>query len=105
MKGQQSKRSILAIVFLLCVLGVFVLSNVYIVMHANHLHSHHAVDGGCEACVQLQRTEKNLRQFSVVLIGALFTIAGPHLALAATKVLSAFIAISTPITLKSRMNN
>ena len=105
MKRRYPNKRIIAMAFFLCVLVVFVFSNVYIIIHAGHCYTHSVIDRGCEACVQLQQAEKNLRQFSVAFIGALLVIAGSHVALLATKTLTVSLILSTPITSKARMNN
>lgn len=99
-----AKQRVAAIAFLACFLIVTVLAGAFVVTHADHEHDHSGVDGSCATCVQLQSAENILKQFSTALVGALFAIAGLFAVVATLKAVAFCVTLSTPITLKIRMN-
>ena len=105
MNNTSTKKRIIALVFLVCFLFVSILSSAFIFTHAEHEHDHNGFDGSCTTCTQLQNAENVLKQFSTALAGVLFSIAGLFAAIATLKAIAVYVSLSTPITLKIRMNN
>ena len=105
MQNHQTKTKIAALAFLTCFLVVSIISGAFILSHADHNHDQNGVGGGCETCAQIQSAETILKQFGIVLCGALFAIAGLYAAVRAFKAISVNIPLCTPVTLKIRLNN
>ena len=105
MSNMKSKTRIIALAFLACFLVVSLLSSAFIFTHAEHEHDHNGFDGGCATCAQLQNAENILKQLSTAFAGVLFAVAGLFAAIGTLKVIAGYASLSTPVTLKIRMNN
>ena len=102
---KQTKKRIIAITFLVCFIAISLLSEAFILTHANHTHDQNGVGGTCATCVQIQNAENILKQLGTAVVGGFIILAGLYAAAAIIKAICSNIAIHTPITLKIRMNN
>ena len=100
---QHGKR-ITALVFLLCFIMTALLSEAFILTHANHDHDHLGIGGGCAICAHIQSVEGLRRQFGAASFGVALAWAGLFAVAALLCCISAF-RFSTPVCLKTRLNN
>ena len=105
MSNAKSKTRIIAFAFLACFLVIFILSSAFILTHVDHEHDHNGVNGSCATCAQILSAENILKQFSTALLGVLFAIAELYAAIGILKAIAVYASLSTPITLKIKMNN
>ena len=102
--NRQKAKRITALAFLLCFLMVALLSEAFILTHANHQHDHLGAGGGCAVCAQIQSIENQRKQCSVASAGVSLAWIG----LFAAFVFLCFILgfhLQTPVRLKTRLNN
>ena len=105
MNNNPARNRIIAFAFLACFIVLSILSNMFFIDHFEHEHDHNGVNGGCATCATIQITENILKQLSIFFIGALFTIALLYSAIKILKAANNYFLSSTPVMLKSRMNN
>ena len=104
-KNRQSPKRLVALGILLCLVMVSLLSETFILTHANHKHDHFGVGGECAVCAQVQSAENQLKQFGTVISVALLALIGFFAALAILYFAASSIAFQTPVYLKTRLNN
>lgn len=98
-------RFLLAFICFVSFLTVFLLPEVFILLHADHEHDRHGADGCCAKCIYIQNAEYMIRQFgtvtaepSSVFTGWLSVVAVLFTALLATR-------FQTLVLLKIRMDD
>jgi len=105
LNNKQSKKRLIALAFLLCFIVVSILSEVFILTHADHVHDNAEVDGSCATCAQIQNAENLWKQLGTAVVSAASTLAGLFAVIAMIQPASSGITLPTPVTLKIRMNN
>ncbi|MDR1914219.1 MAG: hypothetical protein LBQ68_07055 [Clostridiales bacterium] len=99
-----AKMAAFALCFLL--IATFLISCIYIFVHAEHEHDHNGVEGDCSACMQVANAERLLKKFSNIAFGALIMV-GIFFLIRRTgnKLAYIFKYVFSLITLKVRLNN
>ena len=105
LNSKQSKKTLIVLALLLCFIVVSMLSEVFILTHADHAHDNIGVDAGCSTCAQIQSAENLLKQLGTAIVSAVSMFAGLFAVIAIMGSVSSDITLLTPVTLKIRMNN
>ena len=105
LNSKQSKKRLIALVLLFCFIVVSMLSEVFILTHADHAHDNIGVDAGCSTCARIQSAENLLKQLGTAIVSAVSMFAGLFAVIAIMGSVSSDITLLTPVTLKIRMNN
>ena len=72
-KRKQTAKRTIALAFLICFILVSLLSEAFIITHANHEHDHDGAGGTCSTCAHIQSAENLLKQLGTAsLIAALY---------------------------------
>ena len=106
-EANNSKRikRVDSLVILIFVISAAILSEAFVITHANHKHDNKGEGGGCAICIHIQNAENLLNQLGSALGGTSFAFTG----LFAFSVVLFFalrlISSYTLIHLKMRMNN
>jgi len=102
--NRRNAKRATALVILLCFVMAALICKVFILTHADHDHDRLGAGGECFLCAQMHSIEKLLRQFGAasgsVLVGLTGSLAAVALLLCALSVW-----FSSPIRLKTRLNN
>jgi hypothetical protein len=106
MKSKQTKRRVIALVFVLCFIVLSLLSEAYILTHADagHQHDHNGAGGACTVCVTIHNAENLLKLTAAVLCAAFLLV---NLTVATSVLCTAFtrFGLQSPVKMKIRMNN
>lgn len=105
LNNKQSKKRLVVLAFLLCFIVVSMLSQAFILTHADHAHDNNGVGGGCATCAQIQSAENLLKQLGTAVINAAAAFTGLFTVIAIIQSAFSDITLLTPVTLKIRMNN
>ena len=101
---RKTAKRIAVLAFLLCFVMAALLSEAFILTHANHRHDHIDVGSECVVCAQMQDRENQLAQFGLAVIGVPLALMGLFGVAAFLRSVSAF-CFSSPVYLKTRLNN
>ena len=102
---RQTKKRAIAMSFLICFIVISLLSEAFILTHADHVHDHNGAGGACTTCAQIQNTDNILRQLGTAVISGFIVLAGLYAVAAIGKGVCSNIAVLTPVASKIRMNN
>ena len=105
LNNKQPKKRLIVLVVLLCFIVVSILSEVFILTHADHEHDHDGAHGSCAVCAQIQSAESLLKRLGTFAISAVFLFGGLLAAIAVMRSAFCAIILLSPVALKIRMNN
>jgi len=103
--NRQKAKRVTALVFLLCFVMLALLSEAFIFFRSNHEHDHFGAGGGCAVCVQIQNAEEQLKQLGAVISGTPAVWLGLFAVALALLSCASIFRYSTPVHLKTRLNN
>ena len=104
-KNNQTTKKLVTLAFLICFIIVSLLTEAFILTHADHEHDHDGANGSCTTCVLILNAENLLKQFSTAVSGASYALINLFAAIAMLFSVLYLIEIKTPVKLKTRMNN
>jgi len=81
------------------------LSTLFIVTHANHVHDNTGFDGSCSTCALLSASENVLKSSSAAVFAVALYLSGRLTGCLALLPLYWYRSLGTPVRLKVRMNN
>jgi len=102
--NRKAGKRVTALAFLLCFLIAALFSEAFLLTRASHEHHHMNAGGECIVCAQIRCLENLLKQFGAAAGGILMALLGLFAAIAALCRVSA-LQLSTPVRLKTRLNN
>ena len=105
MNNKKSKTRIIAFTFLLCIITVSIFSNVFILSYVNHEHDYAGVGGGCTTCERLSNAVETNKQLGMILTGTVIVVAKLVFVVMVLRMMSVYVLLTTPVGLKTRMNN
>jgi hypothetical protein len=104
-KGKRSAIRLVALAICALFIAAMLLSSAYILTHANHIHDHDGLDGGCATCMHIQSAENLLKQLSTAVVSVAAAFAGVLGVLFSLRNTKAGDCSFTLVTLKVRLNN
>ena len=106
MKIKADSRKAIALALLLCFMVFPLLSEVYVLSHSGHEHSHFQVDDGCTICIHLHSAHYRLKQLGQAALDSSMAYVAFSLAIIVSfyAIYNLFYAFS-PITQKIRLDN
>ena len=102
--SRPNAKRMTAFAFLLCFVIISLLSEAFVLTHANHQHDHYGAGGECAVCAQIQSIENQRRQLGA----AAGNISTAWAGLFAAVIFLCFVfgfQFQTPVHLKTRLNN
>lgn len=102
--NRQKAQRITAFMFSLCFVMAALLSEAFVLTHADHHHDHSGTSGECAVCAQIQNIENQRRQYGAA-AGSLPMAWFALFAAIALPCCASFSCLQTPVRLKIRLNN
>jgi len=103
-KDSPRAKRLITLAFLLCFVMAALISEAFILTHANHEHDHLGIGGECIVCAHIHSIENLVKQLGVAAGGLSTAWLGLFAAITLLFCVSAFW-LSSPILLKTRLNN
>jgi len=104
-RAKQSTKKKVLLVFFVCFIMLSLLSEAFILTHADHEHDHNGIGSSCTLCVQFHNIESLLKQFAMAVAVARYGFIGLLTVIAILRSISPLYGISTSIELKTQLNN
>ena len=76
LKDKQAVIRMIAVAFLVCFFAGLLLSQAFLITHAEHTHDHNGDGGGCATCAQLHSAENVRKQLGMAVGVAAVFLAG-----------------------------
>ena len=105
MKTNKQIAKFATIALFTCFIVTFIISDIYILAHANHDHNHDGIGGSCTVCAHIQSAENLLKQLAMASKSMSFIIVGLFFMATFLYVVSSLEIYSTLVNLKIRMND
>ena len=102
--SRKSTKRMIALAVLLCFVMVALISEAFVLTHANHEHDHFGAGGSCAVCAQIQNIENQRKRLGTAAAGVSAVWLGLFAAIALLCCVSPSQFL-TPVLLKTRLNN
>ena len=104
-KRREAIRKIAVFAFVVSLVLLSLLSEMFVITHAGHEHDHSGTSGGCAVCIQIHHAENLLRQFGMAFIVMAFVVGSGFAAPMIFKPVFSQAGSVSLYGLKTRLNN
>ena len=105
-KNNQRTKRFTVLILLVCFIMFFLLlSEAFLLIHAEHEHDHKGIGGSCNICVQLHNAESLLKHLGMAVAAISLGFISLLTAMATIPSVLFSLGLCTPIKLKTRINN